>query len=216
MNSKASSLRHSLWSRFSPKPEFAFLKRDYLRNVEALCRRYGTLFVLDEVQTGMYRTGTFLAAHQFEVEPDIVVLAKALSGGLVPVGAVLMSDEVFDSVYSSLPRAFVHTSTFGENSLAMRAGLATLEVLEREELGRRAIEVGRYLREQLTGALRGFDGERRSRSRAADGNRISGTEAASTANSVRDVRRYTRRNVWADFGDETVSGFRIPDPSLRE
>jgi ornithine--oxo-acid transaminase len=130
---------------------------DYLRNVEALCRRYGTLFVLDEVQTGMYRTGTFLAAHQFGVEPDIVVLAKALSGGLVPVGAVLMSDEVCDSVYSSLPRAFVHTSTFGENSLAMRAGLATLEVLEHEGLGKRAIESGKYLRDQLTAGLREFE-----------------------------------------------------------
>jgi ornithine--oxo-acid transaminase len=130
---------------------------DYLRNVEALCRRYGTLFVLDEVQTGMYRTGTFLAAHQFGVEPDIAVLAKALSGGLVPVGAVLMSDEVCDSVYSSLPRAFVHTSTFGENSLAMRAGLATLEVLEREGLGKRAIESGKYLRDQLTAGLREFE-----------------------------------------------------------
>jgi ornithine--oxo-acid transaminase len=130
---------------------------DYLRNAESLCRRYGTLFVLDEVQTGMYRTGTFLAAHQFGVEPDMVVLAKALSGGLVPVGAVLMSDEVCDSVYSSLPRAFVHTSTFGENSLAMRAGLATLEVLEREGLGRRATEAGKYLREQLTAALREFE-----------------------------------------------------------
>src|ERR1700757_190866 len=130
---------------------------DYLRNAEALCRRYGTLFVLDEVQTGMYRTGTFLAAHQFGVEPDMVVLAKALSGGLMPIGAVLMSDGVCDSVYSSLPRAFVHTSTFGENSLSMRAGLATLEVLEREELGWRAIEAGKYLREQLTGALREFE-----------------------------------------------------------
>ena len=130
---------------------------DYLRNVEALCRRYGTLFVLDEVQTGMYRTGTFLAAHQFGVEPDIVVLAKGLSGGLVPVGAVLMSNEVCDSVYSSLPRAFVHTSTFGENSLAMRAGLATLEVLEREGLGKRAIESGKYLRDQLTAGLREFE-----------------------------------------------------------
>jgi ornithine--oxo-acid transaminase len=130
---------------------------DYLRNAESLCRRYGTLFVLDEVQTGMYRTGTLLAAHQFGVEPDMVVLAKALSGGLVPVGAVLMSDEVCESVYSSLPRAFVHTSTFGENSLAMRAGLATLEVLERERLGERAIESGKYLREQLTAALREFE-----------------------------------------------------------
>ena len=131
--------------------------RDYLRNAEALCRRYGTLLVLDEVQTGMYRTGPFLAAHHFGVEPDMVVLAKALSGGLVPVGAVLMSDEVCDSVYSSLPRAFVHTSTFSENSLAMRAGLATLEVLEAEALGQRAIEAGNYLRQQLTTALQEFE-----------------------------------------------------------
>lgn len=130
---------------------------DYLRNAESLCRRYGTLFVLDEVQTGMYRTGTFLAAHHFGVEPDMVILAKALSGGLVPVGAVLMSDEVCASVYSSLPRAFVHTSTFSENSLAMRAGLATLEVLEREELGQRAIRAGDYLRTRLTEALQGFE-----------------------------------------------------------
>src|ERR1035437_8760517 len=113
--------------------------RDYLRTSESLCRRYGTLFVLDEVQTGMYRTGPFLAAHHFGVEPDMVVMAKALSGGLVPCGAVLMSDAVCNSVYSSLPRAFVHTSTFSENSLAMRAALATLEVLECEELGRRGM-----------------------------------------------------------------------------
>ena len=131
--------------------------RAYLRSAEALCRRYGTLFVLDEVQTGIYRTGAFLAAHQFGVEPDMVVLAKALSGGLVPVGAVLMSDDVCNSVYSSLPRAFVHTSTFSENSLAMRAALATLEVLERDALGQRAMKAGDYLREKLITALAEFD-----------------------------------------------------------
>ena len=131
--------------------------RDYLRAAESLCRRYGTLFVLDEVQTGMYRTGPFLAAHHFGVEPDMVVLAKAMSGGLVPCGAVLMSDAVCNSVYSSLPRAFVHTSTFSENSLAMRAALATLEVLENEELGQRSIEAGNYLQARLTEALRDFE-----------------------------------------------------------
>jgi ornithine--oxo-acid transaminase len=130
---------------------------DYLRTAESLCRRYGTLFVLDEVQTGMYRTGSFLAAHRFGVEPDMVILAKAMSGGLVPCGAVLMSDAVCASVYSSLPRAFVHTSTFSENSLAMRAALATLDVLEDEQLGQRSIEAGKYLRAQLTEALRDFE-----------------------------------------------------------
>ena len=130
---------------------------DYLRIAESLCRRYGTLFVLDEVQTGMYRTGPFLAAHKFGVEPDMVVLAKAMSGGLVPCGAVLMSDAVCHSVYSSLPRAFVHTSTFSENSLAMRAALATLEVLENQNLGQRSIEAGKYLQARLTEALRDFE-----------------------------------------------------------
>jgi ornithine--oxo-acid transaminase len=131
--------------------------RDYLRAAESLCRRYGTLFVLDEVQTGLYRTGPFLAAHHFGVEPDMVVLAKALSGGLVPCGAVLMSDAICSSVYSSLPRAFVHTSTFSENSLAMRAALATLEVLDHEELGQRSSEAGNYLQARLTEALCDFE-----------------------------------------------------------
>src|ERR1700722_18269209 len=130
--------------------------RDYLRIAESLCRRHGTLFVLDEVQTGMYRTGPFLAAHHFGVEPDMVVMAKAMSGGLVPCAAVLMSDAVCDSVYSSLPRSFVHTSTFSENSLAMRAALATLEVLEKEELGQRSIEAGKYLQARLAEALADF------------------------------------------------------------
>jgi ornithine--oxo-acid transaminase len=130
--------------------------REYLRAAESLCRRFGTLFVLDEVQTGMYRTGPFLAAHYFGVEPDMVILAKAMSGGLVPCGAVLMSDAVYRSVYSSLPRAFVHTSTFSENSLAMRAALATLEVLEKEELGQRSIEAGKYLQARLAEALGDF------------------------------------------------------------
>jgi ornithine--oxo-acid transaminase len=129
----------------------------YLRSAQALCRRHGSLFVLDEVQTGMYRTGPFLAAHHFGLEPDIVVLAKALSGGLVPVSAVLMSEAVHSSVFSSLQRAIVHATTFGENSLAMRAGLATLQVLEHEELGKRATELGEELRRRLVEELSGYE-----------------------------------------------------------
>jgi len=129
----------------------------YLEGAQAACRRHGTLFVLDEVQTGMFRTGHFLAAHQYGLEPDMVVLAKALSGGLVPCGAVLMSNRIYDSVYSSLKRAIVHTSTFSENNLAMRAGLATLDVLEREHLGERAVAMGDYLRGRLREALAGYE-----------------------------------------------------------
>lgn len=130
---------------------------EYLRAAQALCRRYGTLFVLDEVQTGMYRTGPFLAAHRFGLDPDMVVLAKALSGGLVPVGALLSTEAVSDAVYSSLKRAVVHASTFGENSLAMRAGLATLDVLERERLGERADALGECFRRRLSEALSPFE-----------------------------------------------------------
>jgi len=130
---------------------------DYLRNVQALCKRYGTLFVLDEVQTGMFRTGKFLAAQHFDVQPDLVILAKALSGGLIPVGAVLMTDEINEGVYSSLKRAIVHTSTFSENGLAMRAGLATLDVLEDEQLGYRAERFGELLRNRLTKTLSPYE-----------------------------------------------------------
>jgi ornithine--oxo-acid transaminase len=131
--------------------------REYLQKAQELCRKSGTLFVLDEVQTGMYRTGTFLAAHQFGVCPDIVILAKALSGGLMPVSAVLMTNKIYHAVYSSLRRAIVHTSTFSENSLSMRAGLATLDVLGNEDLGARALHFGETFRTKLRQALAGFD-----------------------------------------------------------
>jgi ornithine--oxo-acid transaminase len=132
-------------------------EQNYLKQVQALCRRYGTLLVADEVQTGMFRTGRFLASHHFGITPDIVVLAKALSGGLVPVSAVLMSDEIHGSVFSSFKRSIVHASTFSENSLSMRAGLATLDVLERERLGDRANIIGIELKHRLSEALSGYE-----------------------------------------------------------
>ena len=130
---------------------------DYLLAAAKLCHRHGALLVFDEVQTGLFRTGTFLAAQQFDVIPDMVVLAKALSGGLVPVSAVLMSDNVYDSVYDSLKRSLIHTSTFSENALAMRAGLATLDVLEKERLGPRALRAGDELRRRLYARLGGYE-----------------------------------------------------------
>ncbi len=129
----------------------------YLRNAQALCQRYGSLLVADEVQTGMFRTGPFLASHHFGITPDIVVLAKALSGGLVPVSAVLMSDDIHRSVFSSFKRSIVHASTFSENSLSMRAGLATLDVLEKQRLGERAAEVGFELQQSLAAELAGYE-----------------------------------------------------------
>ncbi len=130
---------------------------EYLRTAQALCRRTGTMFVLDEVQTGMYRTGRFLASQSYGAEADMVIVAKALSGGLVPVGAVLMTEPIYHSVYGSLKRSIIHASTFGENALSMRAGLATLDVLEDERLGERATAKGEALRSRLREALSGYE-----------------------------------------------------------
>jgi ornithine--oxo-acid transaminase len=130
---------------------------DYLQQAQDLCHQYGSLFVADEVQTGLYRTGKFLASHHYGVAPDMVILAKALSGGLVPVAAVLMTEDIYDAVYGSLKRAILHASTFSENALSMRAGLATLDVLAAENLGGRSLHTGEALRQQLQDALQDFE-----------------------------------------------------------
>jgi len=111
---------------------------DYLPEAARLCRKYGTLFVADEVQTGMGRTGRFLALEHWNVEADMVLLAKALSGGHVPVGAVGLKRWIFDRVFDRMDRAVVHGSTFSKTDLAMAAGLATLSVIEDERLIERA------------------------------------------------------------------------------
>ena len=98
-----------------------------------------------------------LASHHFGITPDIVVLAKALSGGLMPVSAVLMPDDIHSSVFSSFKRSIVHASTFSENSLSMRAGLATLDVLEGESLGDRATEIGLELHQRLSETLKSYE-----------------------------------------------------------
>src|ERR1700726_2535570 len=106
----------------------------FLPGLAALCRRYGTLLIADEIQTGIGRTGRFLAVEHWNVEPDMVLLAKALSGGHVPVGALLTRKSIFDKIFNQMDRAVVHGSTFAKNDLAMAAGIATLEVLESEKL----------------------------------------------------------------------------------
>lgn len=123
----------------------------YLREAARLCRRHGALFVVDEVQTGLGRTGRMFAyQHDGDVDPDIVVIAKSLSGGYVPVGAVLYPKWVYDKVFSSLDRAVVHSSTFGQGGLAMAAGLAALDVIEDEDLCGRAAVLGDRLGNALT------------------------------------------------------------------
>jgi ornithine--oxo-acid transaminase len=119
----------------------------YLSGAQERCRAAGALFVCDEVQTGLGRTGRFLALEHWGLQPDIVCVAKALSGGLVPIGAVLVSRAAFDRVFDGMERAVRHGSTFGGNDLAAAAGLATLRVLEQERLVERAERMGALLLE---------------------------------------------------------------------
>ncbi|HLL26652.1 MAG TPA: aspartate aminotransferase family protein [Xanthobacteraceae bacterium] len=122
---------------------------DYLKTAAELCRRHGTLFVADEIQTGLGRTGRFLAVEHWNVEPDMVLVAKSLSGGHVPVGAVLARKHIFEKVFDRMDRAVVHGSTFGKNDLAMAAGIATLDVLESEKLIENAARTGERLLQGL-------------------------------------------------------------------
>lgn len=114
----------------------------YLPEVQRLCRQYGTIFICDEVQMGMGRTGKFLAVEHWDLQPDMVTLAKSLSGGFVPVGAVIMRRAIHSRVVSRLDRCQVHSTTFGQNDMAMAAGLATLQVMDAEGLVENAARVG--------------------------------------------------------------------------
>jgi len=130
----------------------------YLRDAAALCRKYGALFIDDEVQSGMGRTGRFLAIeHDGDVDPDIVVLAKTLSGGFVPVGAVLCKKWIHEKVFSSMNRSVVHSSTFSQGSFAMVAGLAALDVLDRENLIQRAEKMGNLIGEGVKAMIPRFE-----------------------------------------------------------
>ena len=121
----------------------------FLPAAHALLHEHGALLICDEVQSGIGRTGRFFAYQHDDVEPDIVTVAKALSGGFVPVGATLAKAWIFDKVYSSIDRVLVHDSTFGSNAAAMTAGLASLAVIEDEHLVENAERTGAALREAL-------------------------------------------------------------------
>jgi len=119
----------------------------YLGGAQALCRKYGTLFCIDEVMTGFGRTGTMFAFEHWGLEPDLVTVAKSLSGGYVPVGALLMSRAVHEAVFDSMPHAMSHGSTFAPNELAMVAGLAMLHELDERHLVERSAQLGTRLLE---------------------------------------------------------------------
>jgi ornithine--oxo-acid transaminase len=122
---------------------------DFYQKAQALCRTYGTLLVCDEVQCGLGRTGKWWGFQHWDLEPDIFTVAKSLSGGFVPCGAIVTRRAIYQKVFSRLDRAVVHSSTFGRNNLAMACGLAALDVLENEKLIENSAIIGQVLLEKL-------------------------------------------------------------------
>ncbi|NOX36807.1 MAG: ornithine--oxo-acid transaminase [Calditrichaeota bacterium] len=116
----------------------------YLKNAEQVCREHGILLVVDEIQTGLGRTGKMFAHHYEDVHPDGLIVGKALSGGFYPVSAFLATEELM-----GVFKPGDHGSTFGGNPLAAAIGRAALEVLEEENLPARALEMGKYFMGQL-------------------------------------------------------------------
>lgn len=117
---------------------------NYLKGASELCRQHNVLFIADEVQTGIARTGKLIACHHENVQPDILILGKALSGGMYPVSAVLANDGIMNVIHPGQ-----HGSTFGGNPLACAVAMAALDVVEEENLSQRADELGRVFREEL-------------------------------------------------------------------
>ncbi len=114
---------------------------NYLNQVREICNSYDALLIFDEIQTGLGRTGELFACNDYDVVPDIMTLAKALGGGVMPVGAFIAKKELW-SKFNQHP--FLHTSTFGGNPLACRAAIKTLEILESKNLARRSKKIGKY------------------------------------------------------------------------
>ncbi len=121
----------------------------FLPDAARLVHHHDALLIVDEVQCGLGRTGDFFAFQHEDVQPDLVAVAKALSGGYVPVGATLGRDWIFKKVYSSMDRVLVHDSTFGSNAQAMAMGLATMHVFEQEGVVENARKVGELLQSRL-------------------------------------------------------------------
>lgn len=119
--------------------------KEYLKKVRDICTAHNTLLIVDEIQTGFGRTGNLFACEHEGVVPDIMCLSKSFGGGVMPLSAYTATEKVWKCAYGSVEKATLHTSTFGGNSLAAAAGIATLEILFREDLSRQAAEKGEYL-----------------------------------------------------------------------
>ncbi len=121
----------------------------YLKCARDLCSRYGALLMVDEIQTGLGRTGRMFAVDHEGVEPDVLLVGKTLGGGIMPLSAILTTDAIFEQAQGATARTPFSNSTFGGNAPACAAGIAALEVLTTERLAERAAALGAYLMERL-------------------------------------------------------------------
>ncbi len=117
---------------------------NFLKNASELCKKHNVLFIADEVQTGIARTGRLIACHHEDVQPDILILGKALSGGMYPVSAVLANDSIMNVI-----KPGQHGSTFGGNPIACAVAVAALDVVAEEKLSERAEELGQLFRAEI-------------------------------------------------------------------
>ncbi|CAN5567985.1 aspartate aminotransferase family protein [soil metagenome] len=124
-------------------------KTDFYQRAQELCRKHGTLLICDEIQTGLGRTGRMWGFEHWNLEPDIITLAKSLSGGYVPCGAIITRRAIYQKTFSRMDRCVVHSTTFGRNNLAMACGLASLEVLDNEKLVENAARMGELLMQRI-------------------------------------------------------------------
>ena len=128
-------------------------KTDFYVCAQELCRKHGTVMICDEIQTGLGRTGKMFGFEHWNLEPDIITLAKSLSGGYVPCGAIVTRREIYQKTFSRMDRCVVHSTTFGRNNLAMACGLAALDVIEKEKLVENSARMGELLMQRIA-ALR--------------------------------------------------------------
>jgi acetylornithine/succinyldiaminopimelate/putrescine aminotransferase len=124
-------------------------KTDFFVRAQELCRNYGTLFISDEIQTGLGRTGKMFGFQHWNLEPDIITIAKTLSGGFVPCAAIVARRDIYQKTFSRMDRCVVHSTTFGRNNLAMACGLAALEVIDSENLVENSARMGALLMQKI-------------------------------------------------------------------
>lgn len=133
------------------------LDKAYLREAEILCEQYGTLLIADEVQTGLCRTGPWFRSTEDGIRPHMLTCSKILSGGAIPVGAVLVSEEVYQKVFEKFQSGPFYFSTFAEGNLGMAAGLATIDALEEMDAPNRVVELGNRLEDGIKELAKRYD-----------------------------------------------------------